>query len=425
MRRVVVTGLGFITSIGNSKAQVLESLRETKTGVGLLDEFAGADIPVKLTGIIKDFAFPSTDPEDWTIPSEYKLNRAQLRSMGPNAIFGFAAVQQAIAEAGLTPEQVSNPRTGMLCSSAGSMWLMYDNLDIMVKRGVQKCPPMGMVASIPGTLNINLGALYKIKGSCWGIISACASSAHGAGSAVDLIRLGRQDVMFVVGAEDNSKFTGLPFAGIRALSTATDPKLSPCAFDKKRDGFVFTGGGATLVLEELEHAKKRGANILAEIVGWGESSDGYNVMAPDPSGDGLARAMRNALDDSQLNPADIDYINAHATSTPPGDIAEIGAIKTVFGSTEQGKKVPYVSSTKSLTGHGLCLAGAQEAGFTVLSLAEKFTPVSANITELDPACAGVPVVDKPVDAAPKFAMSNSSGFGGANVSLVFKKWEGA
>ncbi len=403
MRRVVVTGLGFVTSIGNSKAQVLESLREVKTGIGLFDEFAGADVPVKLAGIIKDFAFPTIDPEDWTIPAEYKLTRAHLRSMGPNAVFGYAAVQQAAAEAGLPPDLISHPRTGLLCASAGSMWLMYEHYQVMMTRGVQKCQPLSMVASIPGTLNINLGALYKIKGSSWGLISACASSAHATGSALDLIRMGRQDVVFCVGAEDNSKFTGLPFAGIRALSTGTDPRLTPCAFDKKRDGFVFTGGGATLVLEELEHAKQRGANILAEIVGWGESSDGYNIMAPDPTGDGLARAMRNALDDSKLNPADIDYINAHATSTPPGDIAEIGAIKTVFGATTEGKKLPYVSSTKSLTGHGLCLAGAMEAAFTVLAISEKFTPsprTSPNSTPPAPGSPSSPSRSTPPRATP-------------------------
>ncbi len=419
MRRVVVTGLGFITSIGNSRAEVLKSLQEVKSGIGLFEEFAPAEVPVKLAGIIKDFKFPGTDPEDWTIPAEYKLTRAELRSMGPNAVFGFCAMQQAIREAGLAPELVSNPRTGALCSSAGSMSMSYDNLNTMVTRGVQKCQPLGMVASIPGTLNINLGAIYKIKGSCWGIISACSSSAHAIGNAIDLIRMGRQDIVFAVGAEDNNKFTGLPFAGVRALSVGTDPAKTPCAFDRKRDGFVFTGGGATLVLEDLEHAQKRGATIYAEAVGWGEATDGYNIMAPDPTGDGLTRAMRNALDDAKLLPEEIDYINAHATSTPPGDIAEIQAVKTVF----KGGKIPYISSTKSLTGHGLCLAGAQEAGFTILALSEKFTPVSANITELDPACAGVPVVTKPIDAAPRIAMSNSSGFGGANVSLIFKRWE--
>ena len=419
MRRVVVTGLGFITSIGNSKAQVLESLRECKTGIGLFEDFASPDVPVKLAGIIKDFAFPTTDCEDWVIPPAYKLTRTELRSMGPNAVFGACALRQAIADAGLPPEQVSNPRTGVLCSSAGSMWMMYENQNTMLTRGIQKCPPLGMVASIPGTLNINLTAIFKIKGSAWGLISACASSAHAIGSAVDLIRLGRQDIVFAVGAEDNNKFTGLPFAGVRALSVGTDPEKTPCAFDKKRDGFVFTGGGAALVLEELEHAKARGATIYAEIAGWGEASDGYNIMAPEPTGEGLTRAMRNALSDANLAPKDIDYINAHATSTPPGDLAEIQAVRTVFA----GGKIPNISSTKSLTGHGLCLAGAMEAAFSVLAISEKFTPVSAHITELDPAFTGIPIVTASIEAAPAVTMSNSSGFGGANVSLIFKKLE--
>ncbi len=418
-RRVVITGLGFVTSIGNSKAQVLESLRQVKTGIEPFAEFADPSIPVKLAGTIKEFSFPTADCEDWVIPPQYKLTRTELRSMGPNAVFGYCAMHQAIAEAGLAPDQVSNPRTGALCSSAGSMWMSYEHIDTMQKRGIQKCQPLGMVASISGTLNINLGALYKIKGSCWGIISACSSSAHAFGSACDLIRLGRQDVMFVVGAEDNNKFTGLPFAGVRALSAGIDPATTPCAFDKKRDGFVFTGGGACLVLEELEHAKARGATILAEAIGWGESTDGYNIMAPEPHGEGLARAMRNALADAKAAPGDVHYINAHATSTPPGDKAEIEAIKAVFPAGQR----PHVSSTKSLTGHGLCLAGAMEAAFTVLALSERFTPVSAHITELDPMCEGVPVVTAPIDAAPRVAMSNSSGFGGANVSLVLKRWE--
>jgi 3-oxoacyl-[acyl-carrier-protein] synthase-1 len=419
MRRVVVTGLGFITSIGNSKAEVSSSLRELKTGIEPFDQFAGADCPVKLAGTIKGFSFPTPDPEDWVLPAPYRLGRAEMRSMSPSSVFGFCSMTQAIADAGLPPDQVSNPRTGALCASAGSMWLNYENLHTMVTRGVQKCAPLGMVGGIPGTLNINLGALFKIKGSCWGFLSACASSAHAMGSAIDLIRLGRQDVVFAVGAEDDNRFTGLPFASIRALSPGTDPRRTPCAFDKKRDGFVFTGGGATLVLEELEHARARGATIYAEATGWGEATDGYNIMAPDPTGDGLVRAMRNALADADLAPEKIDYINAHATSTPPGDVAEIEAVKKVFTTG----RIPYISSTKSLTGHGLCLAGAMEAAFTVLALAEQFTPVSANITELDPACAGVPVVTEPIDFAPRVAMSNSSGFGGANVSLILQRWE--
>ena len=225
--------------------------------------------------------------------------------------------------------------------------------------------------------------------------------------------------MFVVGAEDCNKFNILPFAAIRALSLQTDPAKTPCAFDVKRDGFVGTGGAAVLVLEELEHAKRRGAPVAAEVLGWGQSADGYNVLAPDPDGDGLKRAMENAFHDAHLAKEEVDYINAHATSTTVGDVSECRAIRAVFGNG----KTPHVSSTKSLTGHGLSLAGAMEAGFCVLALQEGFIPVSAHITQLDPQCAIVPIVTKPVPDKPRITLSNSSGFGGTNVCLAFRRWE--
>jgi 3-oxoacyl-[acyl-carrier-protein] synthase-1 len=239
------------------------------------------------------------------------------------------------------------------------------------------------------------------------------------GAAMDLIKLNRQDIVFVVGAEDITRFTDLPFASVRALSMSTDPEKTPCAFDKKRDGFVATGGSTVLVLEDFEHAQKRGAKIYAEALGWAQTSDGYNVMAPEPNGEGLARCMTLAMEDAGVKPDEIDYINAHATSTPAGDVAELRAVKTTFA----GHKVPFISSTKSLTGHGLCLAGAMEAGFSVMSLQEKFMPVSAHVTELDPECAGVPVITQPIPNVPKTVMSNSSGFGGTNVSIVLRALE--
>ena len=237
---------------------------------------------------------------------------------------------------------------------------------------------------------------------------------------MDLVRTGKQKRVFVVGAEDCNRYNILPFAGVRALSVQTDPARSPCAFDRKRDGFVGTGGAAVLVVEELESARERGAtNLYAEVLGWGQSSDGYNVLASIPDGSGLARAMTQAIGEAGLQPGDIEYINAHATSTPFGDVSEINAIKRTF---PEGQR-PLVSSTKSLTGHGLSLAGAMEAGFCCLTLKEGFVPVSAHITDLDPMCEGVPVITQPVERAPKIVMNNSSGFGGTNVAVVLKKWE--
>jgi 3-oxoacyl-[acyl-carrier-protein] synthase-1 len=420
MGRVVITGLGFITSIGNNRRDVASSLQAGRTGVERFAEFADPSIPVKLAGTVKGFEFPSTDFEDWTYPPGYKIPRETLRPMAPNSLFAYFAMRQAIDDAGLAPEDVSNPLTGLMCASGGSMMMAYASLDIMLHRGVQRCPPMSIINSIPGSLYINLVPAFRIKGPSAGFSSACSSSAHALGAAVDLIRSGRQKTVFVCGAEDCSKFTILPFAAVRALSVQTDPGKSPCAFDKKRDGFVGTGGAAVLVVEDLDSALERGApQIRAEILGWGQASDGYNVLASDPTGDGLARTMELAMTDAGVTPEQIEYINAHATSTPFGDASEANAIKKVFS----GAHRPYVSSTKSLTGHGLSLAGAMEAGLCCLTLEEGFVPVSANITELDPVCAGVNIVTSPVDVAPRIVMNNSSGFGGTNVSIVFRRWE--
>jgi len=290
---------------------------------------------------------------------------------------------------------------------------------MMLQKGPQRCNPMAMVASIAGTLNMNLVAAFGIKGASLGFSSACASSAHALGAAFDKIRANRQDIVFVAGAEDCNLFSILPFVATRALTTQCDPALSPCAFDRKRDGFVVAGGAAVLVLEELDHAQRRGAPIHAEVLGWGEGSDGYSVMAPEPQGDGLARAMELAIEDAGISASDVDYINAHGTATPVGDAAEIRAIKRVF----TAQKSPYVSSTKSITGHGMSLAGAMEAAFCCLALEERFTPVSAHITELDPEFDSVAVVTVPVDHAPKIALNNPSGFGGTNVAAIFRRWE--
>ena len=425
MKRAVITGLGFITSIGNSRGEVSRSLREGRTGVERFAEFENdPTIPVRLVGTVKGFTFPSTEFEDWTYPPHYKIARETLRPMAPNSLYAYFALRQAIEDARLTPEEVSDPLTGLMCASGGSMWMAYANYETMNKRGVMRCQPMGIINAIPGSLYINLVPAFRIRGASLGLSSACSSSAHALGLAVDLVRTGQQKRVFVVGAEDCNKNSILPFAAIRALSIQTDPEKSPCAFDKKRDGFVGTGGAAVLVIEDLEHARERGLeddNIYAEILGWGQASDGYNVLAPDPGGDGLGRAMSSALENAGVRPEEIEYVNAHATSTPFGDPSEINAIKAVF---PEGKR-PLVSSTKSLTGHGLSLAGAMEAAFCCVNLKEGFVPVSAHITELDPMCEGVPGITKPVDLAPKLVMNNSSGFGGTNVAAVLRKWEAA
>jgi 3-oxoacyl-[acyl-carrier-protein] synthase I len=417
-KRVVITGLGLVTSIGNSRAEVLESLRHARSGIEVFAELPDETGGPRLAGTIKGFSFPSLRFDDWTYPPGYAIERNDLRSMSPHVVFAWCAMRQAIADARLDPDRVSHPRTGAMCASGGSMWMTYENLHTMVTEGVHKCNPLSVPASMPGTLNANLAACYKLKGAVVGFLSACASSAHAFGFGYDQISQDRQDIVFVVGAEDCNKFSILPFASMRALSAQTDPAKAPCPFDVKRDGFVGTGGAAVLVLEELESALKRGASIYAEVLGWGEAADGFNVMVPEPEGEGLARAMQNALEQANLAPGEIDYINAHATGTPAGDISEIKAIRRVF----RTGRVPYVSSTKALTGHGICLAGAMEAAFTAQALHERFMPVSAKINQLDRACAGVPVLTQPVDAAPVLALSNSSGFGGANVSIALARW---
>jgi 3-oxoacyl-[acyl-carrier-protein] synthase-1 len=419
-RRVVITGLGFITSIGNSRAEVRESLRQGRSGIEVFRELPCEPGLPWLAGTVKGFSIKGTQCDDWTYPPDYAIDRTQLRSMSPHVVYGWCAMKQAIADAGLGEEMVSHPRTGAMCASGGSMSVIYENLDVLVKRGVHKCYPLSLPAGIPGTLNSNLAASFRLKGAVLGFASACASSAHAFGYGFDAIQRGRQDRVFVVGAEDCNKFSILPFAAVRALSLQSDPERAPAPFDLQRDGFVGTGGATTLVLEELESARARGAKIYAEVLGWGEAADGHNVMAPEPEGEGLSRAMENALAAAGLTPERIDYLNAHATGTGAGDLSEVRAIRRVFS----GEKRPHVSSTKALTGHGLCLAGAMEAAFTALALQEGFMPVSAKIAQLDPACAGVSILMEPMDLAPRMALSNSSGFGGANVSVVLGKWEG-
>ncbi len=416
MNRVVVTGLGFISSIGNNRTAVLDSLREGRSGIEFMPELAAMNDRVKLAGTVKGFHFPTSDPLDWSFPNNLEFSRTQLRTMIPNAVYSVAAMEEAISDAQLDPTLVSSPETGLYCASAGSAWLTHLAIESVLTRGPARTSAPTVVTGMPNSLHLNLTARFAIKGASVAFNSACASSSHALGSACDLIRLGRQKIMFVVGAEDCHPYNILPFASLRALSSQSDPALAPRPFDVSRDGFVITGGSAVLVLEEADHAAARGASIYAEVKGWGQASDGYDVVAPDPTGNGLVRAMNHAFKDSHLSASDIDYINAHATATSAGDLAELNALKAVFNGNAQ----PKVSSTKALTGHGLSLAGALEAGICCLALKEGFMPANGKVDQLDPACEGVSILTVRSDEAPRVAMSHSSGFGGANVALIFE-----
>ena len=417
MPRVFITGLGFITSIGNTSAAVEQSLRELRHGMVRHPAFEADNIPVKVIAPVREFQTDAEDPEDWVIPASYAIKREQVRSLAPNSLYATCALQQAIADARLAPEDVSNDDTGLYAASAGSPAILARMVNRMHGLGVMRCPPLTVVASIAGTVQFNLVAHFKIKGASTGFTSACAASAHALGFASDEIALGRQKRMFVVGAEDGNVETILPFAAMRALSLNPDPNTASRPFDKKHDGFVGTGGATVLVLESEEEVLRRGVTPYAEVLGWGQASDGHNIAISHPEGAGLAAAMRRAFKAAGISAADVDYINAHATSTPIGDASECKALHAVLG--EHAARVA-VSSTKALTGHGLSLAGAMEAGFCALALKRGFIPGSAHITELDPACAGLNIPRTTAIVQPRIVLNNSSGFGGANVCVAFK-----
>lgn len=416
---VVITGLGFITSIGNDIESVSDSLINLKNGIELYAPFADDKIPVKCVGTVKHFDTQSFDPEDWTYPPEYHIRRDVLRSLPPHGLYAYCAMQQAVADAGLSDADVSNVLTGMYTASAGSTGMLYHNMQRLDEVGVKRCNPMAIVASIVGTLSFNLVSAYKIKGASCGFASACASSSHAMGFAFDEIASGKQERMFVVGGEDGDFRTLLPFAGMRALSSNPDPETASRPFDKKRDGFVGCGGAAVVVLENEETAKARGAKIYARMRGWGQASDGYNVAIPHPAGEGVINAATIALRDAGISANDVDYINAHATSTPIGDAAELKAMKAVFGGNEKMK----ISSTKAITGHGLSLAGVMEAAFCALAIKRGFIPGSAHIENLDEAAEGLNIAQKTLPEAPRTVVSLSSGFGGANTAIVLEKAE--
>ncbi len=413
MESVFITGLGFVTSIGHSRAAVVESLTAMRSGIVPWDPLPGTALPVKVAGTLKGFDLAATEPAGWTFPDNLEIDRQTARSLPPHGACAVLAVHQALAEAGLSLTGITDGRTGLACASGGSPQVMFDRLSAMARTGWQRGHPLGAVASVAGTLNFNLAAHLGIRGACCGFVSACASSAHALGYACDAIRLGRQDRMIVVGAEDLNVPMLLPFHAMGALSLETDPARASCPFDEGRNGFTGTGGAVVLILESGSAARRRGATRLARLAGWGEAADGFSVAAPHPEGDGLARAMALAFSDAGINPDEIDYVNAHATSTPAGDRAEALALHRVFGTHR-----PAISSTKALTGHGLSLAGAMEAAFCVLALQEGFIPGQANLVKVLPEGAGLDFPRETRDTRPAIIASNASGFGGANVCLI-------
>ncbi len=405
MKRVVITGLGVISSIGNNKEEVLASLKEGKSGIEFVPEFAEVGMRSQVAGTIK------------LNPAEL-IDRKVYRFMGDAAAYAYLSMKEAIEDSGLTEDQVSNDRTGLVIGagtgSAHSQLVACDA--VRGPRGVKAVGPYAVTKTMASSVSACLATPYKIRGVNYSISSACATSAHCIGHAMELIQLGKQDVVFAGGAEELSWECATEFDAMGAVSTKynDNPTKASRAYDANRDGFVIAGGGAVVVVEELEHALARGAKIYAEIVGYGATSDGYDMVAP--SGEGAERCMRQAL--ATVN-GEVEYINVHGTSTPVGDVKELGAIKNVFGD-----KKPAISSTKSMTGHSLGAAGAHEAIYSLLMLDNGFIAPSINIETLDEQAEGLNIVTERQDKALTTVMSNSFGFGGTNACLVFQKYNG-
>lgn len=414
----VITGLGFITSIGHDRATVVRNLRELRHGFEPVEFFNNPGLRVKVAGTVKGFSFPTPNWRDWTWPENFVVDRELLRGLPPHGVFAVCALQQALADAGLDPAALTGRETGLFCASAGSPLLLGHFLDQMHATRGERCNPMGIISSVAGTLNFNLAAHFGITGAVCGFVSACASSSHALGYAMDEIRLGRQQRMLVVGAEDVTDESIMAFSSLRALSSNPDPATASRPFDQRRDGFVGTGGAVALIVEAEKLARERGAQIYAELIGWGQAGDGFRVAAPHPEGAGLREAMRRTLTDARVNATDVDYVNAHATSTPAGDRSEALALHQIFTGQQAH---PRISSTKALTGHGLSLAGAMEAAFCALAIREGFIPGAAHLTEPDPVCAGLDLPSASLDEAPGIVLNNSSGFGGSNVCHLLRR----
>jgi 3-oxoacyl-[acyl-carrier-protein] synthase-1 len=405
MKRVVVTGIGIVSSLGNNKNEVAASLRQGKTGVRFSEEYA-------------EIGFRSHVHAPLSINPDERIDRKIRRFMGEGAAYNYLAMEEAIADAGLAEVEVSNPRAGLIMGSGGpSTSNLISAWDTFREKGIKKVGPYMVPRTMSNTNSACLATPFKIQGVNYSISSACATSAHCIGNAAELIQLGKQDVIFAGGGEELHWTLTVLFDAMGALSSKYNdrPEQASRAYDADRDGFVISGGGGVLVLEELEHARARGAKIYAELTGYGATSDGYDMVQP--SGEGAIRCMQQAMEQVQ---GPIDYINAHGTSTPIGDIRELEAVKAVFGGA-----IPKISSTKSLSGHSLGAAGVHEAIYTLIMMQERFIAASANIENLDPGAEGVPIVRERIDNAEiRTAMSNSFGFGGTNASLVFQRYDG-
>lgn len=404
MKRAVITGLGIVSSIGNDKQQVLESLKAGRSGIKASQEFADMGLRSQVWGQIE-------------IDTAALIDRKALRFMGDAAAYAYISMQQAIEDAALTPEQVSNFRTGLVVGSGGaSSKTQIEAADTLREKGVKRVGPYAVPKTMSSTCSACLATPFEIKGVNYSISSACATSAHCIGHAVELIQLGKQDIIFAGGGEEVHWTLAMEFDAMGALSTRYNetPELASRTYDADRDGFVISGGGGILVIEELEHALARGAKIYAEIVGYGATSDGYDMVAP--SGEGAVRCMEMAMKDVK---GPIDYVNTHGTSTPVGDVKELGAIQQVFGG-----KSPAISATKAMTGHALGAAGVHEAIYSLLMMEHNFIAPSINVNTLDEAAAGLNIVTKTTEAKLTTVMSNSFGFGGTNATLVMQKYQG-
>ncbi len=420
-KSAVISGLGFVTCLGNDAAEVVASLRDMRCGLREIDLKPGLEGARRMVGRPAGFSVESPLYLKWSIPPQFKLSRDLLRGLPPHGVYATCAALQALQDSGLEGSPLlSDGSTALFCASVGSPLMLVHHLGQLQGSTCVRGSPFGVISSVAGTLNFNLGAFLKIRGGNCGFVSACSSSTHALGFALDEVRLGRHERVLVVAAEENCAETVLPFAGMRALSDSLDPELASCPFDVRRNGFSACGGAAALLVESEEAARARGARSYARFLGWAHTGDGYSQAMPEPEGAGLRQSMLYALKDAGIDARDVEYVNAHATSTPAGDSAEARAIRAVFTGRDLH---PAVSSLKGLTGHGLSFAGAQETACCVLAMNAGFTPGCAHLREPDPEAAPLNLPRENLPLSPRFVLKNNAGFGGSNVSLVLASIE--